>query len=367
MALADILDTWRQFDFQGYLSSVNTETVEQALSKDKLSEWDFLALLSPAAEPYLESMARKAHEITLRHFGKTIQLYIPLYLSNYCSNHCVYCGFNHANRIERVKLSMAEIEENARLIASSGMKHILILTGEDRKATPLSYLIDAVRVLRQQFPSVSVEVYPMQEEEYAELKMEGVDGLTVYQEVYDQEVYRTVHPAGKKRDYNYRLATPERGARAGLRWVNIGPLFGLTEPTREAFFAGLHARFLQDKFLETEISISLPRLNPAEGDYQSGYELKDKQFVQVLVAYRLFLHRAGLVVSTRESAEFRDRLIPLGITRMSAGSLTEVGGYHSAGKSTGQFEVSDKRAVADVACSIQKAGYEPVYKDWELL
>lgn len=324
--------------------------------------------MSPAAAVFLEPMARKAHDLTVQYFGRTIGLYIPLYLSNYCSNECVYCGFHSGNTIKRKKLSMAEIEIEAKAIAATGMQHILILTGEAPAVTPVEYFEEAVKLLKGYFSSVSIEIFPMDEEQYHRLKVAGVDGLTVYQEVYDEDRYRLVHKAGKKTDYRYRLEAPERGARAGLRMVGIGPLIGLGEPRSELFFCGLHARYLEKNYLDTEVSLSLPRMNPAEGDYSPEFFADDKTYVQFMTALRCFLPRAGMNVSTRESAGFRDNLIRLGATRFSAGSCTGVGGYtEEATAGTPQFEITDERKVVEVVQAIQTAGYQPVYKDWDMI
>ncbi len=364
MNIHDTIEKWNGFDFAGFFSDVTDRDIANALAREHPDETDFLALLSPAADKYLEQMAQKARGLTVRHFGRVIQLYIPLYLANYCSNTCVYCGFSARNRFERSKLSMDEIESNAAEIARTGMKHILILTGESRKDTPPEYIADAVRLLRKYFPSVSIEVYPMETDEYRMLKVAGVDGLTIYQETYDRAVYSVVHPSGKKRDYDYRLDTPARGAEAGFRWVNIGALYGLAEPLKEAFMSAIHAKHLQDKYIDTEISLSLPRMNEAEGGYSAKYILDDRSYVRTILAYRLFLPRAGITLSTRERAEFRDRLIPLGITRISAGSVTKVGGYDIQSADVPQFEVSDCRSVDEVARAIADNGYEPVFQDW---
>ncbi len=367
MSFESTLKEWQSRNIETLLSSFTLKDVEQSLSKQRLSETDFLALLSPAALPYLEQMATKAQKISIHNFGRTIQLYIPLYLSNYCSNNCVYCGFSVRNAIHRNKLSLEEIEENAQEIAKTEIKHILILTGEAPKVTPMSYLLDAVGILKKHFASVSIEIFPMSEEEYRILKKAGVDGLTVYQEVYDPTVYQQVHLSGKKSNYSWRIEAPERGARAGFRSISIGTLFGLTDTVSEAFYAGLHAHWLQHQFLDTEFSLSLPRLNTAEGNFTAREILDDRRYVQFILAYRLFLPRVGLNLSTRERPEFRDNLIPLGITKMSAGSHTEVGGYHSDGNSTPQFEIADHRSVEEVSRVILQKGYEPVYKDWEFM
>ena len=366
MSFYDIIEKYRNFDFDGFFARTGHPEVEGLLGKDRLSEVDFLTLLSPAAAAFLEPMARRSRQLTVQHFGRTIQLFIPLYISNYCSNQCVYCGFNCSHAIARTKLTLPQIAAEARAISATGMQHLLLLTGEAPEITPSSYIEEAVRLLKKYFASVAIEVFPMDEGDYARIKAAGADGLTLYQEVYDPDIYREVHLAGRKTDYRYRLDAPERGARAGFRAVNIGALIGLGDLRREVFFSGLHARYLDDRYLGTEVGLSLPRLNPAEGNFRSAQPADDRTFVQFLLALRLFQPRAALTVSTRERSNFRDRLIPLGVTRFSAGSCTGVGGYAEPGtRNVPQFEVSDERSVAEVACAIAAQGYQPVYKDWD--
>lgn len=368
MSFYNEIERYRAFDFQSFFDRVTPGRVEAALAKEKLSENDFLALLSPTASAYLEQLARKAHKLTGQYFGHTIQLFIPLYISNYCANECVYCGFHRGNDIRRKKLSLAEIEVEAKAIAATGMRHLLLLTGEAPAITPIDYLEDVVRLLKKYFASVAIEIFPLDEEDYQRLRVAGVDGLTLYQETYDENRYGLVHKAGRKTDYHYRLDAPERGARAGFRMVNVGPLLGLGEVRSEVFFTGLHAKYLDDKFLQTEISLSLPRMNPAEGNYQPEFEADDRSFVQFMTALRCYLPRAGLTVSTRESAAFRDNLIRLGATRFSAGSCTGVGGYGERQETgTPQFEITDERSVDEVVLAIRDAGYQPVYKDWDMI
>lgn len=368
MSFYDVVAAFEDFDFSTYLDTVSDAQIEQSLAKEKPTWRDFLNFLSPAAEPHLEAMAQKARQLTIQYFGRTMQLYIPLYISNYCSNECVYCGFNRANRIRRKKLTLEEVAAEAQAISKTEMKHILVLTGEARTVTPMDYIEDAIRVIRKRFSSVSIEMFPMDEAEYRRLKTAGVDGLTLYQEVYDREIYARVHPVGKKADYRYRLDAPERGARAGIRMINVGVLFGLGEKRREAFLAGMHAKYLEDTFLDTEISLSLPRMNEAEGGYTPSYPVDDKAFVQFILAYRLFLPRCGITMSTREPAHLRDRLMFLGVTRMSAGSRTDVGGYTKPKDcSTAQFEISDERDVAEIVQTIRDQGFQPVFKDWDLI
>jgi len=343
--------------------------IKAVIQKSYLSPWDYFVLLSEKAEPYLEDMAQKARRLTIQNFGKVILLYTPLYLANYCVNQCSYCGFNVKNKIERTKLTLEEVEREAKLISSTEMRHILILTGESRIHTPVSYIRDCVRVLRKYFTSISIEVYPMETEEYAELIKEGVDGLTIYQEVYDEEVYDRVHIAGPKKNFRYRLEAPERACDAGMRFVNIGALLGLGDDWRfEAFFTGLHAYYLQNKYPDSEIGVGLPRLRPHIGaPFKPKPLVSDKNLVQILVATRLFLPRAGISITTRESEWLRNNLLPLGVTRMSAGSVTAVGGRAVEEKTPGQFEIADERSVREVHEYLLKRGYQPVYKDWQAI
>lgn len=368
MSFYPTVEHYADFDFQDFFAQVTPNRVAEALAAEKLSETDFLVLLSPLAADSLELMAQKAHQLTVQHFGRTIQLYIPLYISNFCANECVYCGFHRGNDIRRKKLSLPEIEAEAKAIAATGMRHLLLLTGEAPAVTPIDYLEKAVRLLKEHFASVSIEIFPMEEMEYRRLKDAGVDGLTLYQEVYDESRYALVHRAGRKADYRYRLDAPERGAKAGFRMINIGPLLGLGEVRSEVFLSGLHARYLENTFLQTEISFSLPRMNPAEGNYQPDFFANDRIFVQFMTALRCFLPRAGLAISTRERASFRDNLIRLGATRFSAGSCTGVGGYvHQEPSGSPQFAITDERSVSEVVQAIRAAGYQPVYKDWDAI
>ena len=369
MSFFSIVEQYRDFDFTGFFERVTAADVERSLSREKLSAMDFLTLLSPRAAGHLEQMAQRAHRLTLQYFGRTVQMFMPLYISNYCTNGCAYCGFNHKNPILRRTLTLAEIEAEARAMASTGMRHVLFLTGEAPQVTPMTYLVEAARCLKRHFASVAIELYPLEVDEYRQLAEAGVDSMTLFQETYDQEVYRRVHLAGRKRDYLWRLDAPERAARAGLRGVNLGALLGLAEPRRDLFHTGLHGRYLEHTFLDTEVAISLPRFNEAEcGEFRPDYTVDDKTFVQFMTALRLFLPRAGMTVSTRESAEFRDRILPLGATRYSAASSTGVGGYTATpAEQTPQFEITDTRSVEEVAAAITAHGYQPVYKDWDAI
>ncbi len=359
-----ILEHFEKFDFQDYLDKVSDKDIINSINRDNLDEFDFLNLLSPKAQNHLEMMAKISQKNYIRHFGRTIGLYIPIYISNYCSSDCAYCGFSKKNKIVRKHLTKDEIEKEAKEIAKTGIKHILLLTGESKKMANLEYLLDAVEILKRYFSSVSIEIYPMETNEYRVLKKAGVDALTVYQEVYDRKIYKEVHTSGEKSNFLYRLNTPERGAKAGFRAISIGSLFGLGEIRSEAFFSGLHAKYLMDKYLECEISLSLPRINHAEGDFRPKYSLDDKIFLQIMLAYRIYMPMIGINISTRERADFRDNLIGLGVTKLSAGSKTDVGGYEGKDVSTAQFDISDDRSVKEIVKAIKHRGYQPVFKDW---
>ncbi|WLE97880.1 MAG: 2-iminoacetate synthase ThiH [Candidatus Electrothrix communis] len=357
------------FNFEGYFRSVSPEDVRNSLQRDELDQRDLLNLLSLTAQDFLEEMAQKGRQVTRQYFGNIISLYAPLYISDHCSNLCTYCGFNAGVDFPRTKLSLEEIEREAAAIAATGIRHILILTGEAPAQTPMPYLEEAVKIMKKYFSSIALEIFPMDEEEYQVLCKAGADSLTVYQEVYDRDIYKEVHPRGRKSDYEYRLMTPERGARAGFRALNIGTLFGLGEPRKEAYMAALHAQYLEREFPDVEVSLSLPRMTKAKGIIEPKNILSDIDFVQFMLAWRLFMPRLGITISTRESAEFRDRLIHLGATRYSSGSKTGVGEYalKDHAEATVQFEVTDDRSVDEVAAMIRQSGYQPVFKDWELV
>ncbi|MDP3804083.1 MAG: 2-iminoacetate synthase ThiH [Candidatus Omnitrophota bacterium] len=367
MSYYEIYQRYKDNRWDALFGCVRKDEVERYAASDEQSERRLAALLSNAAESCLEDMARRAAELTLRNFGRTIQLYTPIYISNYCENECLYCGFNSNIDIERRRLAKEEIEKEADIIASSGLKHILVLTGESREMSPLSYIKDSVKILKKYFVSITIEIYPLTRDEYRELVTDGVDGLTIYQEVYDEKLYLKIHPAGPKRDYNFRLDAPERGASAGMRSVNIGTLLGLDDWRKEAFLTGLHAKYLQEKFPDVEVGVSVPRMRPHSGDFKAPFEVSDKNVVQIILALRLFLPRLGITLSTRESARFRENLIGLGVTRISAGSTTKVGGHtisvHSESGSA-QFEISDRRSVDEIKVMLESKGYQPVFKDW---
>lgn len=367
MSFYSVIKNWENFDFEDYFSKVSPEDIKKTLHKEKLDELDFLNLLSSKAQNFLEDIAQKSYAVTRQHFGNIISLYIPLYVSNYCTNHCVYCGFNKENKIVRKHLSLDEVETELIAISKTGMSHIILLTGEAKGLVNIEYLKGIVKKAAKYFPSVSIEVLPLETNDYEILKESGLDGLTVYQEVYDEEIYDQVHLSGGKKDYLFRLDTPERGGKAGLRNVNIAPLFGLGEIKKEAFFAGMHLKYLTDKYLNTEFGISLPRINEAEGGFKPLHKMDDVAFIQVMMAYRLFQPKAGITVSTRENHEFRNNIMPLGVTKFSAGSKTGVGGYAKEDRSTCQFEISDKSSIKETENAIRERGFQPVYKDWHTI
>ncbi|MDP2912967.1 MAG: 2-iminoacetate synthase ThiH, partial [Candidatus Omnitrophota bacterium] len=317
---------YKDLDFKKLFESVSPGDVERVITKEALEIPQLIALLSPAAEEVLEELAQKAYDIRLRNFGKIVNLYTPIYLSNYCDNQCVYCGFNSKSEIERRRLTQEEVEAESKFISSTGLRGVLILTGESREESPVEYIKDCVKILRRYFTSISIEVYPLTEDEYASLVSEGVDGLTIYQEVYDEDIYAAVHPRGPKRDYLFRLDAPERGAGADMRSINIGVLLGLDDWRKEIFLMALHARYLQNKFPAAEIGVSIPRLKAFLGDFKPPHNVSKKNIAQAIIALRIFLPRSNIALSTREDPIFREDLIPLGITRMSAGSTTRVGG-----------------------------------------
>ena len=341
------------------------QDVERALRAERLRLSDFQALLSPAAAGYLEEMASRAQRVTVRRFGRTILLYAPLYISSECVNGCRYCGFSAHNRIPRRTLNLEEIEAEAVVLHRRGFRHVLLVTGEAPAAVSNEYLAAAARRIRPFFSSIAIEVYPMDTEGYGEMVAAGVDGLTVYQETYDRKLYAEMHPFGGKRDYAFRLLTPERGGAAGMRRIGIGFLVGLGDFRTEAFFTGFHGRFLTRRYWQSFLSVSFPRIRPADGGFVPLHPITDRQFVQLICAVRLLLNDAGLVLSTRESPELRDNLLPLGITQMSAGSSTVPGGYAQAAGGSGQFSVCDERSPEEISRLIRSKGYEAVWKDWD--
>lgn len=367
MSFYDVYLSLKDIPFRNRFKNITSKDVKHVLKKDRLTIEDYLILLSPAAENFLEEMAQRAHHLTVQHFGKTMQLYMPLYLSDYCVNVCSYCSFSFTNPFPRRRLTLEEIQKEAQVIADMGIKHIILLTGESRLHSSVEYLKESLTALKQYFSSIAIEIQPLDENDYKELVDDGIDGLTVYQEVYNEDIYREIHKKGPKRNFRYRLETPERGAEAGMRSLNVGALLGLDDWRKECFLTGAHASYLQDKYLETEVGVSFPRIRPHAGSFQPKDHVTDKNLVQAILAFRLFLPRAGINLSTRETAEFREKLIPLGVTKMSADSSTVVGGYSDPHATQSQFEISDDRSVEEIKVLLKHKGYQPVMKDWQML
>jgi len=376
-------------------ATLGSAAAREAMAKAKVSLADFAALISPAAGELLEHMGRRAHAMTQQRFGKVIRLFAPLYLSNECINNCKYCGFSRDNPILRVTLTLDEMRREAGALHEQGFRNILLVAGEHPKFVSGNYLRDCIAELHSEWPGISLEVGPMETEEYRPLVQAGADGLVVYQETYDRAIYDDMHTAGPKKNFDWRLETPERAYTAGFRRLGIGALYGLADWRYEALCVAAHADFLLRNCWKAYVTISLPRLRPCAGEFQPLTHMTDRDLAQLICAFRLMFPDVGLVLSTREQPKLRDGLIPLGITMISAGSHTEPGGYTGAGKenihhtergrivelasgssewapqenratnATGQFEIADERSPQEVAELLRKLGYEPVWKDWD--
>jgi 2-iminoacetate synthase len=350
------------------LEEITSAEVEWALSRppgyyvlDRL-----LILVSKPAENYLEKMAQIAHQLTLQRFGKTVRLYAPLYLSNFCVNDCVYCGFNKSHNFPRIRLTIKQAVTEADIIAKEGFRDLLLVSSEDKDFITVDYLAGLASKLRRNFSSLAMEIYQMTTEEYARLFAAGIEGITLYQETYDRDTYRKYHPAGPKADYDYRLSAPDSFAQAGMREIGIGSLLGLSDWRIETLALAEHAHYLMKHYWKSHISFSFPRLRPAKDVDRSQFSLlSDKNLVQMILALRLCFADAGFTLSTREPAYLRDHLVKLGITKMSAGSKTNPGGYSGHTGAVEQFEIDDTRTPARVAAMLKANGLEPVWKDWD--
>jgi 2-iminoacetate synthase len=372
-----------------------TSSVRESMAKSKLSLADFANLISPVASEFLEHMGRRSHAMTKQRFGKVIRMFAPLYLSNECVNNCSYCGFSRDNPILRVTLSLDEVRQEARELKKQGFRNILLVAGEHPKFVSNNYLRDCIAALHADWPGISLEVGPMEIEDYRPLVAAGADGLVVYQETYDRKIYADMHTAGPKRNFDWRLETPERAYAAGFRRLGISPLYGLADWRYEAICAAAHADYLLRNCWKAALTISTVRLRPCAGEFQPLTHISDRELAQLVCALRLMFPDVGIVLSTRELPKLRDGLVPLGVTMMSAGSHTEPGGYTGAGKenlhqtvrgrivelasgasewapqanratnATGQFNIADERSAGEVAELIRRLGYEPVWKDWD--
>lgn len=356
-----VLALAEEYDCTRYTGS----DVRRALAKENLTKEDYAAILSPAAMPYLEEMAGKAMAETRKHFGNSVCMFTPLYISNYCENHCVYCGFNCKNKINRGKLTFEEIEEELRTIAETGLKEILLLTGEARNMSGLQYIGEAVKLAAKYFSTIGIEIYPLNSDEYAYLKECGADFVSVYQETYCTGKYEQVHLLGPKRIFPYRFHSQERALLGGMRGVSFGALLGLDDFRKDAFAAGLHALFIQQKYPHAEIGFSTPRLRPYINNAENNpNDVHEKELLQVMLAYRLLMPYAGITISTREKAKFRDSVIGMCATKMSAGVSVGVGGHSEEEKGDEQFEISDPRSVSEVHNMVVSRGLQPVYTDY---
>jgi len=339
--------------------------VRQALQKTHLRPEDFSALLSPAAAPFLEQMAHESQRVTRRQFGNSIQVFTPLYLANHCENHCIYCGFNSHNPIQRARLDSGEIEAEMKAIAATGLREILLLTGESRAMSDLAYIGKACQIARRHFKVVGLEVYPMNVEGYAHLHECGADYVTVFQETYNPDRYGTLHLAGPKRVFPYRFYAQERAILGGMRGVGFAALLGLDDFRKDAFSAGLHAYLLQRKYPQAEVALSCPRLRPIiNNDKINAKDVHEAQLLQCILAYRLFLPFANITISTREEARFRDNAIKLGASKISAGVSVGIGGHQAEAKGDEQFEIADTRSVQEIYAAILGQGLQPVMSDY---
>lgn len=348
------------------------QDVERALAKSKRDLEDFKALISPAAEPYLEQMAQQSYALTRKRFGNTIGLYIPLYLSNLCANACTYCGFSMENRIKRRTLTEQEIAAEIDAIKSMKFDSVLLVTGEHQTKVGMDYFRRALPLVKAHFNYLAMEVQPLDEEQYRELKSLGLDAVMVYQETYHRRTYAQHHLRGNKTDFDYRLETPDRLARAGIDKIGIGALIGLDDWRTDCFYVAAHLDYLERTYWQTRYSISFPRLRPCEGNVSEGMiqpksVMSDKQLVQLICAYRLLNPTVELSLSTRESPQFRDNVLPLGVTSMSAASKTQPGGYAMQDVELEQFEISDERSAESVEQALRSKGYDPVWRDWNAI
>lgn len=354
---------WQPPQFSDRAYAVSPAGVSRVLGQS----WPHLnavaALLSPAAQTMLEDMAAAAKERTLRHFGRARLLFTPLYVANYCENRCRYCGYAAHVAMPRLKLSLEEVAVHGERIAATGLRHLLLLTGESPRWAGVEYIVDCVRVLAPRFPGLALEVFPLETEAYARAMECGVTGLTLYQETYDPEVYRAMHPAGPKTDYAWRLDAPARAARAGIPSITLGVLLGLAPWRQDVLAVVAHARHLLEHFPGVEIGVSLPRLRPHAGGFAAPHPVTDRQFVQAVLALRLALPCAAITLSTREAPCLRDGLVGLAVTKLSAGVRTCVGEEEGSE----QFTISDTRSVAEVAAMLRAQGLQPVFKDWQPL
>lgn len=354
-------------DVKAGIYAKTTDDVRAALQKKTRDVEDFKALISPAAMPLLADIASLSQRLTMQRFGKTMQLYVPLYLSNECQNICTYCGFSYDNKIRRKTLTGAEILREVAAIREMGYEHVLLVTGEAQQTVGVPYFSQVLDIIRPHFAHISMEVQPMDREDYEQLIPKGLNTVLVYQETYHEADYKKHHPKGRKSNFDYRLETPDRLGQAGIHKMGLGVLLGLEDWRTDSFFTALHLAYLEKTYWQTRYSISFPRLRPFSGGLAPKVDMSDRELVQLICAYRLCFETVELSISTRESEWFRDHIIHLGITAMSAGSKTNPGGYVVDQQSLEQFEISDERSAQEIAAMLRRQHYEPVWKDWDMV
>lgn len=366
----DFSHRWQQLNWDEITLRINSKTardVEHALQAPRLTREDFMALISPAAAAYLEPLAQRAQQLTRQRFGNVVSFYVPLYLSNLCANDCTYCGFSMSNHIKRKTLNAEEIERECAAIKALGFEHLLLVTGEHQTKVGMDYFRQHIPPIRRHFSSLMMEVQPLGQDDYAELKNLGLDGVLVYQETYHPATYLKHHLRGHKQDFHWRLATPDRLGRAGIGKIGLGALIGLSSHWRtDCYLLAEHLLYLQQTYWQSQYSISFPRLRPCAGGIEPASIMSEPQLVQLICAFRLLAPNVELSLSTRESPYFRDHVIPMAINSVSAGSKTQPGGYadHVAPELE-QFEPHDGRTPEQVATAISQAGLQPVWKDWD--
>jgi 2-iminoacetate synthase len=367
MSFFELYKTYNWDEVKASIAKKTAIDVELALNKNIRTLEDFKALISPAALPYLEQMAQLSKQLTQKRFGKTIQLYIPLYLSNECTNSCVYCGFRYENEIKRLTLNQSQVLKEVEVIKAMGYDNVLLVTGEHHRINGFKYLKEMLQLIKPHFAQVSMEVAPMLEDEYKGLIDEGLNAVYVYQETYNERQYALDHPRGTKANIEYRLNTPDRLGAAGIRKVGVGCLLGLEDWRTDSFFTAMHLQYLEKTWWQTKYSISFPRMRPftGSGEYDPNCFVTDAELLQVICAYRIFNEEVEIALSTREEPKFRDNVMKLGITSMSAGSKTKPGGYAQNKDDLEQFEISDERSPAQISEMIKSKGYEVVWKDWD--
>ena len=365
MSFIELFETYSWDNIKEQIYTTTAEDVRSVLTKKKRNVQDFLTLISPAASPFLEAMAQLTQRLTQQRFGKTIQLYAPLYVSNECNNICTYCGFSFNNKIKRRTLTDAELLQEADILKKMGVEHILLVSGEANHIVGQAYFLNALEVLKPHFANISIEVQPLSAKQYTELQQAGTHAVMVYQETYHKEVYKTYHPKGKKSNFNFRLDTPDRIGQASIHKIGLGVLLGLENWRVDSFFTALHIDYLQKKYWKSKYSVSFPRLRPAQGIIEPNFVMNDRDLLQLICAYRIWNFDLEISISTRESAIFRNNVIGIGATSMSAGSKTNPGGYTTDEESLEQFEISDERPMEVFREVIKQKGYDPVMKDWD--